>query len=249
MKRICPIAFFLVILAGKHTYAGCIYPNLSSEVPEFQSTNASRIDVLLRFGEANKLCFGVEYIDATLLTSPANIRIPAGASIEGAVRTILGSQPALTIEVHDGIIGISRSAPETKTSVFGHVLPAFEARRGPLQEISNLLHMYLVSSLNPSITGFAGHYSPGDLTDQVGPFREYDHSLRDLLNAILVQSKGGAWITRVAWNLQANLKIPEKRRVWSFVEYGEPAAGYVEILKNIASELENDANASLTSRL
>ena len=228
-------------LAPNLAHARCADPNLFEQIPEMQTLHTSRIDALLRFGEAHNLCFGVEYVDAPLLTDPVDIHIEAG-TIGEAIKSILGKSRSLSVEIRDGVIEIGSAAPESPgKDIFDHVLPAFEARRGSMQEISNVLHMYLATDLNPEITGFAGHYTPGDLEDQIGPFAEHNRSLRYLLNAILVQSKGGSWIARIAWRLRGDFKIPEKRRIWTFVEYGVPSIGYAGILGNIAGELEKDA--------
>ncbi len=235
----------LSVSLGPHlAHAGCVGPNLSTQIPDFQVLQTSRINALLRFGETYNLCFGVEYVDAALLTEVMDIHVRA-STVGEAITSILGKERLLSVEVHEGIIQIGRESPESNLEgIFDHVLPAFESRRVPMQETSNLLQMYLVTDLNPEITGFAGHYFPGDLKDEVGPFREYNRSLRSLLNAILVQSKGGAWIARIAWRLRGDFKIPATRHIWTFVEYGVPSTGYAAILGNIAVDLEKDAHAA-----
>src|SRR6266481_733522 len=240
------ICLLLSTLTPGLARGGCTDPNLFAQTPEFQALQTSRINALLQFGETHNLCFGVEYIDAALLTNLTDIHIEASMMIGEAIKLILGKEQLFSVEVREGVIEIGRAASEPHIeNIFDHVLPAFDARRGPLQETSNALHMYLVTDLNPEITGFAGHYFSGDLKDQVGPFREYNRTLRYLLNAILAQSKGGAWIARIAWKLRGNFKIPEKRRIWTFVEYGVPGTGYSGILANIAGELEHDTHAAL----
>jgi hypothetical protein len=227
--------------------AGCADPNLSTQIPEFQDLQTSRMNALLRFGEAHNLCFGVEYVDRVLLTDLTDIHHKAG-TIGEAIKSILGKERLFSIQVREGVIEISQlgSDPHVK-NIFDYVLPAFEARHGSVQEISNLLYMDLVTDLNPQITGFAGHYFSGDLKDQVGPFKEYHRPLRHLLNSILVQSKGGVWISQLAWKLRGDFKIPEKRRIWAFVEYGVPNTGYAKVLENIASVLEAGADSALLS--
>jgi hypothetical protein len=217
----------------------CAEPSLSARVPEFEAQQTSRIEALLRFGEANNLCFGIEYVDASLLTDPVNFKIQAG-SVQQTVHSILGKGSFL-IGSHDGVIEINRPMAETKTKdIFDYVLPAFESKRGSVQEISNLLHMYLVSDLNSQTTGFAGHYFSGDLNDQVGPFRRSNSTLRYLLDAILAQSKGGAWVASIAWSLRGDFKLPEKHLIWTFVEYGIPSSNYAGTLAGIARTIEND---------
>lgn len=221
-------------------HARCTDPNLFEQIPELQIPRTSRIEALLRFGEAYNLCFGLEYVDAALLTDPTDVHIEAG-TMGQAIKSILGNGRIFSIEVHEGIIEIRgpASGPHVK-DIFDYVIPSFDAKRGSLQEVSNVLHMYLVTGLNPEITGFAGHFSPGDPQDQIGPLTEHNRSLRYLLNAVLAASKGGAWIARIAWRLRGDFKMPEKRRIWTFIEYGVPSTGYARILANIASDLEND---------
>lgn len=150
--------------------AGCADPNLSAQIPEFQALQTSRISALLRLGETHHLCFGIEYVNTALLMHVTDIRTSAG-TVRQAITSILGND-LFSVEVHDRVIEISGipTAPNVR-DVFDYILPAFEARRGPMQEVSNLLHMYLVTDLSPEVSGFSGHYFPGDLKDEVGPFR------------------------------------------------------------------------------
>jgi len=238
------VCMLFITLTANSARAGCANPNLFAQITEFEAPQTSRINALLRFGETHNLCFGVEYVDAALLTNITHIHIQSGTTIRDAIQLLLDNERLFSIEVRDGVIEIRRAASDPHVeNIFDHVLPTFEARRGSLQETSNLLHMYLMSDLDRSMTGFAWHYFSGDLKDEVGPFREYNRSLRHLLDSILVQSKGGAWISRIAWKQRANFKIPENRRVWTFVEYGVPSSGYAGILDDIAGDLANDAGA------
>jgi len=228
--------------------ARCSDPNLSAAVPEFQTVQSSRINALLRFGETHNLCLGVEYVNVELLTEPVQIRVPGG-TVEQAIRLILGHDQQYSVEAHERVIEISRitSEPHAK-NIFDYVLPDFESRRASVQELSNLLSMQLVVDLKaPEVTGFAGNYPAGDLSNEVGPFREHNRTLRSLLTAILSQTKGGAWISGIGWKLRGDFTIPEKRRIWTFVEYGVPSTGYAGILENIAAGLEAEKKSTPTT--
>lgn len=219
--------------------ARCSDPSLTATVPAFRASQKSRLDALLHFGEIHNVCFGIEYVDARLLTEPVQIRVPSG-NIEQTIRAILGNDPRYSLEIHEKVIQIGRIVSEPHAaSIFDYVLPAFESRRGSLQAISNLLNMQLVSDLKaPEVIGFAGDYSPGDLHDEIGPFTERNRTLRFLLGVILSETKGGAWISGIDWKLRGDFALPEKRRVWTFVEYGVPSTGYDRILGSIAAGLE-----------
>jgi hypothetical protein len=230
--------FWLILAIPEPAKAHCdASPDLSAPTIEFESLHASRIEALLRFGERYNLCFGIEYVDATLLTESTDLHIP-GTTIQNAIKSILGQRRVLTTEVHNGVIEISRKTSESSAkNIFHYVIPRFEARRGTVQEMSIALHIQLVADLNPQIGGFAGQYPTGDLKDQVGPFTESNRTVKSLLDEIVRQSKGGAWITRVSWKLRTDFTIPKKRRIWTIVENGVPNQGYTELLRGIAAEL------------
>lgn len=224
-------------------HARCAGPDLSMAVPEFQALQTPRINALLQFGQTHGVCFGLEYVDLALLTQPADIHTRAGTLGE-AIQSILGPERSLSMHVRESVIEVSGtpSGPPIK-GIFDYVLPLFEARRASIQEISNLLGMQLVLDLKaPEAVGFAGSYPPGDTTDEVGPFMESNLALRLLLDKMLSQSKGGAWVARIRWELRGDLKIAEKRRVWTFVQYGVPTTSYVGVLANIAMEIEEDSD-------
>jgi hypothetical protein len=212
-------------------------PDLSAVVAEFDSTQISRIDALLRFGKIRNVCFGIEYIDTKLLTEPVDFHI-RNMSVRDAIKRILGQERMLSVRLNNGVVEISAEELRGEgKSIFDFVLPKFEARRAPLQEISTALRMQLIVNLNPRVTGFAGNYSAGDLRDEVGPISEYNRSIRYLLDQLAAQSKGAAWIATVRWKSSGDLALAEQRPVWTVIEYGAPNTGYASLLNSIASEL------------
>ena len=86
------------------------------------------------------------------------------------------------------------------------------------------LEMQLETDLNPKITGFAGDYRSGDLNDPVGPFKEHNRTIRRLLDQIVAESKGGAWILAA-----------QDSRAWEILEYGDPNMNYAVFLRVIAA--------------
>ena len=247
-RLFCLLFVLLIAVIPMSANAHCnTTPDLSATSSEFEVGQTSRIDALLRFGEIHKLCFGIEYVDATLLTELANFHLRP-VPIRDAIRSILGEQRLFAVQLSNGVIEITEKTPEGgKKSVFDYVIPKFETRRGQVQEISIGLHMQLVADLNPQITGFAGHYPTGNLKDQIGPFAEYNRTLRYLLDEITAQSTGGAWIARVPWGLRGDFAMPERHRIWTIVEYGAPSSGYAGLLRGIAAELESDAHIHTTA--
>lgn len=214
--------------------------DLTALVTEFDSTQASRIDALLKFGEIHNLCFGIELVDSKLLTAPTDFHI-RNLSVHESIKAILGQELVLTVEPTSGVIEIRRrESPNGKRTIFDFVLPKFDARRASVQAISEALRMQLVVDLNPQVTGFAGSYPAGDLEDKVGPISEYNRTIRYLLDQLVAQSKGGAWIARVRSKAAEDLTVAERRSVWTVVEYGVPRAGYALLLTAVANDVGPD---------
>jgi hypothetical protein len=231
-----------VLSTPKPTCAQCdTHPNLSAPIAEFDARQVSRVEALLRLGEKQGLCFGIEYVDKALLTELTDFHFH-GTNVQRALRSILGREQ-LVAEVRDGVVEISqKTANPGAKNIFDKPIAEFQARRASVQDLSIALHMQLVTDLNPSTGGFVGHYSPGDLKDLVGPFAEYNRTVRYLLNQIVSQSKGGAWIARISWGLRGDFGIPEKRRIWTIIEYDMARANYPGLLSGIAADLESAAD-------
>lgn len=243
VKHLFRLSCILLTISAAQLASARCNSDLSTGVAEFNSIQISRIDALLRFGKQYNVCFGIEYVDMKLLTEPVDLHI-RNSSVRDAIRSILGDERLLSIKLSNGIVEISGQNPRgEKKSVFDYVLPKFEARRAPLQEIVMALHMQLIVDLNPRVTGFAGNYSAGDLKDEVGPISEQNRSIRFLLDQLVAQSKGGAWIARIPWNFSGDLARIEQHPVWSVVEYNAPNAGYASLLNTIASELGTESSS------
>jgi len=232
----------LAMLGPEPALASCgRSTGLTAIIAEFDSIQTSRIDALLRFGEIHNLCFGIEFVDDKLLTEPNDFHI-RNMSVHESIKVILGRELMLAVEPSSGVIEIRRlESPGEKRTIFDFVLPRFDARRASVQEISEALRMQLVVDLNPQVTGFAGSYPAGDLKDKVGPISEYNRTIRYLLDELVAQSKGGAWIARVRSKAAEDLTVAERRSVWTVVEYGVPKTGYALLLNAVANDLGSDA--------
>jgi hypothetical protein len=243
-KHALPLVFLaLGLIAPDLVQARCTAsPNLSAPVLEFEARQVSPVEALLKFGEKYDLCFGIEYVDRSLLTKQSNFSVQK-TTIKGAIEAILGSDPSLRIEPHYGVIEISPRVPANKKSVFDIVISKWVAQRGPLQLVSWLLHTQLVENLNPQIRGFAGRSAAGDLQDEVGPFSEVKQPLRYLLDKIIAQSKGATWIAQIPPNAAGAPVLLEGRRAWTIVEYQGPSADYAGMLNAVAGQLPSPADA------
>ncbi|MGC1687504.1 MAG: hypothetical protein WA734_17895 [Candidatus Acidiferrales bacterium] len=152
------VPFVLAVFTSQSALARCdSAPDLSAVVAKFEATKISRVEALLRFGEHQNLCLGIEYVDIQLLTELTDFHIH-NLPVRETIKSILGQKQRLTIRVDNGVIEIAHEAfgPETRT-IFDYILPAFESRRAPVQDLSNALYLQFASDLNPQIEGFAGH--------------------------------------------------------------------------------------------
>jgi hypothetical protein len=194
---------------------------------------------LLQFGQDRNLCFGLEYVTPSLLFDLADLRIH-DVTLRQAIELILG-EPGLEIRVDKSVIVVTRRVPAAESkNLFDYVLPRFAVTRASAQQISAALYMQLLLQLNPAITGFAGNHPAGDAEDLVGPISESNRSIRHLLNTVVSESKGGAWIARLPWSARKDLRIAERHSPWAVIEYGAKT-GYAAILYSVATDLGSAA--------
>jgi len=238
-KDMLTLVFLVFILiAPGSIHARCdASRGLSTPVVKFEALQASPIEALLRFGEKYDLCFGIEYVDKSILTRQSNFNLQ-NTTTKGAIEAILGSSSPLNIESHYGVIEISPRVTVRKKSLFDTVISKWVAQRGPVQLVSWLLHIQLAEDLNPQTTGgFGGSSAAGDPRDEVGPFNEVNQPVRYLLDKIVAQSKGATWIAQIPLGTTGISIIAEGRRGWTIVEYQGPTADYVGTLNAVAAQL------------
>ena len=218
-------------------------PDLSASVAAFRVQQASRIEALLRFGDENGLCFGIEEVDAALLTELADFDIK-NSTVQATIKSILGPEHPITTEKHYGVIEVRPMSRRAKSrNVLDFVIPKCEANRGELQLVSWLLRIHLASELNPQIKGFGGDARAGDTGDEVGPFSERNMPIRYLLDKIVAQSRGGSWIAQVDWEKLHDFTLVQNRSAWTIVEYEGQKANYTALLNGIAAGLDQKTNA------
>lgn len=158
-------------------------------------------------------------------------------TIKGAIETILGSSAPAKIEVHYGVIEISLRMVPKKKSVFDSVIPDWRAQRGTVQLVSWLLHIQLVGKLNPQIKGFGGDSPGGDVRDEVGPFDETNQPVRRLLDKIVAQSTGAAWIALIPPGTSGISLLAEGHGAWAIVEYHGPSMDFTGAVNALATQL------------
>ena len=203
---------------------------MTAPVAEFTRRGLSPMEALLQFGQTHDLCFGIEYVDRALLVHPSDFHIE-NSTVKETIETILGGNRRFKIAVVDGIVEIRPREPDSGTNtIFDIVIPKWETNRASVQLTSLALHMQLVMNSNPEIKGFAGDIRPGDTNDKVGPFSERNRTVRYLLDMIVAESKGGAWIADCQPRRE---RILSGSPAWTIVEYSA-SANYSNLLRAIA---------------
>ena len=116
-RKCIELSVFLIFILGvpDTIYGRCDgSPDLSARVVRFEVPQVSPLEALLRFGKEYDLCFGVEYVDGSLVRRKSDFTIQ-NTTIKGAIETILGSSVPAKIEVDNGVIEIlPRVAPKEK---------------------------------------------------------------------------------------------------------------------------------------
>lgn len=209
-------AFFYVLLctpAGLQAECRIERP-LDQTIPEYEAEPRSLTVHIHNLSRLTQVCFGVEAIAPTMI-APVEKLILRNVTLGQALSKLLAGLPGVRVEEAGGVVLIRPRTPQ-RHDWLDESIGKFQSRRDSLQTISNLLFMTLAVQADPGVRGFAGSYPPGDTTDLVGPFHEENQSLRKLLNLLLLNSKGGIWVTDAISQYRAD--IP-RQPFWVFQQY------------------------------
>jgi len=180
--------------AGEAT-GGCGSPRpLSRIVREFHARSLSVLEALFSLGRENEICFGVEDFDRQAFRRKVDFDVRNEPASE-VIKRILAPDPASEEAAYeateqDGVVLVQSLRPSRQTWL-DYKLPVFKTRRGPLQEVNNILRMSLIWHTRPGLKGIAGKYPSGTATTQDGPFDEKNKTLRQLLNLIMINTQRG----------------------------------------------------------
>ncbi len=183
---------FLLNSAPPASGAGC--RSLQAPMQPIRISDPTVLEALFRLAVEDRICLGIELAGEEILRRRAEVDMEAASALE-AVRAVLEAAEYYEAVERDGLILI-RDRRVRGFTLLDYRLEAFEVPRAPLQAVSNALRMSLIRLVRPEVTGFAGHYRPGGVAGIVGPFREKDTTVRELLNLIVTASQGGVWMAR-----------------------------------------------------
>jgi len=191
---------------------------LSRQVSHFSIGKTSVLDALLWLGRDERVCFGIEFSGPEL---SREVQIAADNTTVGeVVKKILGSADAFQLSISDGVILIRKKAVKPPAWL-DHRLRQFKLPRTELMMADATLWMTLERDLNPSLQGFAGDSPVTDPIDEIGPFREYGQTVRQLLTRIVTSSRGASWFPTQGVRVPFPASI---NRFWTLVTYSGSTA-------------------------
>lgn len=212
--------FFVLLCMPAALQAECrIERPLDQIILAYEAESRSLTVHIHNLGRLTQVCFGVEAIPPTMIAPVEKLNL-RNVTLGQALSQLLAALPGIQVEEAGGVVLIRPGSPQ-QHDWLDESIGKFQSRRDSLQTISNLLFMTLLVQADPGVRGFAGSYPPGDTTDFVGPFHEENQSLRKLLNLLLLESKGGIWVTDGISQHRAD--IPRKP-FWVFQQYQRPAS-------------------------
>ena len=203
-----------------------------SIVAKFTFAGGTRAEALLDLGRQEKVCFGMRNLPREAFFE--SVSIDANHETVAEIVSRILQEPDVQVRsTSEKIVQVQRG-PD-KESLFDHRISSFTVPRGPLQSASLGIQLRLARELDPSLGGFAGSFSPGDSTDLVGPFDEYNASVQHLLNLIVGASKGASWIATVPddYRLPGS---PAQYPMWIILQYSAPVSGFRAILENVGRD-------------
>ena len=228
----CNLSFCCWVLAGVSLQAnelGCLTNPLASRVTKFEAKGISRLQALLQLGYESQACLGIEALDQELRAASVELSL-VNATVEEIIRKILTPASHLRVREQGKVVNIFR-AGDTRTWL-DVVMPNFAAPTAPRQALSNLLFMTFSLQNDPSIRTFAGSY-PADQDNSIGPFKESQRSVREILGMLVSAGSAGAWIANSA---AVQSKEVPKLPFWTILDYSTGREMLMSISAGINAE-------------
>jgi hypothetical protein len=222
------VAVLLGIIAGPSTAdADCRDAGLNTTVHGSFVSNEPLVASLFQLGLHSGTCFGLRALDIVAFRQNLHIS-ERDPSVRQILVSMLKELPGYEMqESSSQVVLVGRFLSIPKDSVFDVLIPEFRCPRSPLNTASNALRMQVAVAIDPSVQGFAGTYSPGDLKDLVGPFNERSKRVWQLLNLLVGQSGGAMWLPSAPES-----DSPKRKELspWTTIEY---STSYPEALVTI----------------
>jgi hypothetical protein len=191
----------------------CSNAGLSRAIEEFE-VQGPLAEALFNLGKKTNICFALRSPDQRAFTVHLTLK-HRSTNARNILMALTEQLPEYSFRVEADVVAVGRLGSVKPSSVFDKPI-SFTAPRAPLRAVLNGLAMQVAVDYDPSIKGFAGHFFPGDLNNQVGPIDEHQRSLSAVLNSIIGASQGAMWLAAVPedGSLRAS-----PLQLWRVIEY------------------------------
>ncbi len=156
---------------------------------------ASPIEALIGLARDRHLCFAFENPGRDLLEPAVDLTL-AKASPRAILDRFLNAARPYDITEDQGVISVRPKKNRHSPSLLDIVLPAFNAPpTETLEEASVSLNVMLILLRKPKITGLGGGIGVWPNDETIGPIKEKDKTVRDLLDLAVSRSNGASWMS------------------------------------------------------
>jgi hypothetical protein len=156
---------------------------------------ASPIEALIELARSRHLCFAFENPGGDLLQPAVDLTLDKASPRAILDRFLQPARPYDITEDH-GVITLRPKKNRHGGTLLDVVLPAFNAPPGEtLQEASVALNVMLIMLRKPKMTGLGGGIGMWPDDEAIGPIKEKDKTVRDLLDLAVSRSNGASWMS------------------------------------------------------
>ena len=156
---------------------------------------ASPIEALIGLARDRHLCFAFENPGRDLLQPAVDLTLD-NASPRVILDRLLNAARPYDITEDQGVIALRPKKNRHGATLLDVVLPAFNAPPSEtLEEASVSLNVMLIMLRKPKMTGLGGGIGIWPSDEAIGPFKEKDKTVRDLLDFAVSRSNGASWMS------------------------------------------------------
>jgi len=242
-STLCLLVVLALAVATENSAAGNTKPALADRsVKTFNSRGASGLDTLLLFCQQEGIPLGVEYVDEALLRTPVEVKV-SESTVAEVLDKILGPLEGYRWSITDRVIVVTHVSVDRADSqnLLRLRIPQFKTPESTLGEASNILWMTIDRELHPDVRGWVGNYPPGNILRKIGPFDLKNLSVRTILNYLVAEHGGAAWIVKVP---PGNLDKLTSSGLWRVIEYEVPPRRYSVELEQVLKQFRKSKATS-----
>ena len=182
------------------------------------TTHTSALQVILRLGKTAQQPVGIILGDNSLCRYGVNVSATKGA-FPDSIDRILAQVPGYRWSLRDGVaIAQPSSLPPDTAKLLALTIPRYRAPRSTLVEHAAFLNMDIKAVLRPD-EGTLGDILSSPDEAKTGPVELRDLTVEQILNYLVKQGKGGAWLL---FPVPRDYRSAADRQFVQLVSYQDP---------------------------